>query len=73
MRIFLVTICLIIGLKAISQIAVNTDGSSPDSSAMLDVKSTAKGKLIPSLATSQRNVIVSTTEGLPKNNLTPKN
>jgi len=37
-----------------AQVAINTDGSDPDNSAMLDVKSTDKGLLIPKLTTSQR-------------------
>ncbi len=39
-------------LKA--QVAINTDGTSPDPSAMLDVKSTDMGFLLPRLTTVQR-------------------
>ena len=42
-----------------AQVAINTDNSMPDSSAMLDVKSTSKGILIPRLTTAQRNNIAS--------------
>lgn len=45
-------------------VAVNTDGSSPDASAMLDVKSTSKGILIPKMTTVQRDAIVSPQTGL---------
>jgi hypothetical protein len=45
-------------------VAINTDNSGPDASAMLDVKSTTKGLLIPSMTTTQRNAIVSPAEGL---------
>ena len=40
------------------------DGYSPDASAMLDVKSTDKGLLIPRMTTDLRNAIVSPATGL---------
>jgi uncharacterized protein (TIGR02145 family) len=49
---------------AFSQVAVNTDGSSPDGSAMLEVKSTDKGFLPPRLSSAQRDAISSPAEGL---------
>ena len=45
-------------------VAINTDGSSSDNSAMLDVKSTSKGLLIPRLTASQKNAIASPAAGL---------
>lgn len=45
-------------------VAINEDNSTPDASAILDVKSTTKGLLIPSMTTFQRNAIVSPAEGL---------
>ena len=47
-----------------SQVAINTDGSSPDSSAMLEVKSTSKGFLPPRMTTAERDAINSPVEGL---------
>ena len=41
----IVIVLLSLGLSA--QVGVNSDGSNPDSSAMLDVKSTDKGMLAP--------------------------
>ena len=41
-------------LSAMAQVAINIDGSAPDNSAMLDVKSTDKGLLIPRLTTTNR-------------------
>ena len=38
-------------------VSVNNDGSSPDTSAMLDIKSTTKGVLVPRMTQSQRNSI----------------
>lgn len=42
-----------------SQVAINTDGSAADPSAMLDVKSTVKGLLIPRMTASERTAIPS--------------
>ncbi|MEO6539858.1 MAG: hypothetical protein ABIN74_02660, partial [Ferruginibacter sp.] len=44
--------------------AINTDGSAASNSAMLDIKSTTKGILIPRLTTAQRNAIASPANGL---------
>ena len=45
-------------------VSINEDGSSPNSSAILDVQSTAKGMLVPRLTTVQRKAIVSPAAGL---------
>ena len=60
---------LIVGLLVISnnllgQVGINTDNSAPDSSAMLDVKSTTKGMLIPRLTISQILAIPNPADGL---------
>ena len=47
-----------------SQVAINTDGSLPDNSAMLDVKSSSMGILLPRLSNADRNVIPSPGNGL---------
>jgi hypothetical protein len=46
------------------QVAINTDGSLPDASSMLDIKSTLKGLLIPRMTTAQRVTIASPSTGL---------
>ncbi|MHA4807273.1 beta strand repeat-containing protein [Flavitalea flava] len=46
------------------QVAINTDASLPDASAMLDVKSTTRGVLAPRVKTSERLLIVSPADGL---------
>jgi len=45
-------------------VGINDDGSLPQNSAMLDVKSTSKGLLIPRLSQTERNQIVSPAIGL---------
>jgi hypothetical protein len=47
-----------------AQVAINTDGSSPDPSTMLDVKSTNGGLLIPRMIESERNAITNPATGL---------
>ena len=47
-----------------AQVAVNTDGSSPDPSAMLDVKSTTAGMLVPRMTQVQLLSITSPADGL---------
>jgi uncharacterized protein (TIGR02145 family) len=64
------TYCILMFLGIISvsavlgQVGINTDGTPPDGSAMLDVKSVAKGMLIPRMTASQRTGITSAATGL---------
>jgi len=64
MRNLYLFIILFIGLNAHAQVAVNTDGTSPDNSAMLDVKSTTRGFLAPRMTLAQRNAILNPASGL---------
>ncbi|MEI6434595.1 MAG: hypothetical protein WCP32_07110 [Bacteroidota bacterium] len=57
-------ILLLITVQLSAQVAVTTDGSTPDNSAMLDVKSTSRGMLIPRLTLTQRNAIANPAAGL---------
>lgn len=57
-------ILLFIATQTQGQIGINTDSSSPDESAMLDVSSTEKGLLIPRMTTAQRTAISSPATGL---------
>jgi len=50
--------------NTVAQVGINTDGSVPDSSAMLDIKSTDKGILIPRMSKAHRNAITSPSQGL---------
>jgi len=45
-------------------LAINTDGSTADNSALLDVKSTSKGLLPPRMTTAQRDLITTPAAGL---------
>lgn len=45
-------------------VAINNDGSNPDISALLDVKSTSKGFLIPRMTEAQRSLISNPATGL---------
>ncbi len=45
------------GAKIQAQVAINTSGLSPHSSAMLDVESSSKGLLFPRLTTAQRTTL----------------
>ena len=47
-----------------SQVAVNTSGSLPDPSAMLDISATNRGLLIPRISTAARDLIPSPAPGL---------
>jgi hypothetical protein len=60
----LLTAVLFTALSTMAQVAINTNGTDPDNSAMLDVKSTEKGILIPRMTTAQRTGISSPAQGL---------
>jgi hypothetical protein len=61
---FFIVLLLISSSFLFSQVSVNTDGSNPDNSAMLDVKSTTKGMLVPRMTLTQRNAISNPATGL---------
>ena len=52
------------GYFAKAQVAITGDGSDPDASAMLDIKSTTKGVLLPRMTSTQRTSITSPATGL---------
>jgi hypothetical protein len=53
-----------------AQVSINSDGSLPQSSAMLDIKSISKGFLPPRMTSSQRDSIINPANGLEIYNLT---
>lgn len=56
---------IILNLKVFSQgIGINYDGIAPDSSSILDLKSSSKGFLIPRMTQTERNAIFSPALGL---------
>ena len=62
-------ICLLIsqlwiGHGDAQNISITNDGSAPHASAMLDIKSTTKGMLIPRMTMAQRNAINTPAAGL---------
>jgi hypothetical protein len=64
-QIFLLSSFLLLGAMTFAQsVGINTDNSAPDNSAMLDVKSTSKGLLIPRLTEAQRTAIGTPATGL---------
>jgi trimeric autotransporter adhesin len=65
LKIWIMGFMLILPFQFIfGQVAINTDGSTPDNSAMLDIKSTTSGLLIPRMTMSQRNSISNPATGL---------
>jgi hypothetical protein len=60
---FLVTF-LLLADRVNSQVAINSDGSIPNSSSMLDISSTSKGMLIPRMTSAQKTAIASPATGL---------
>ena len=64
LAITLLAILLSIASRLSAQVAINADNSAPDNSAMLDVKSTTKGLLIPRMTISDRNAISNPATGL---------
>lgn len=61
---FFILAMMILPCMGLAQAGINTDGSTPDNSAMLDLKSAEMGFLPPRMTTAQRNAIASPAEGL---------
>lgn len=64
MKNLIILLFLAIGMFAHTQVAINTDGSLPDNSAIFDAKSINKGVLLPRMTQAQRNAIASPATGL---------
>jgi hypothetical protein len=63
-RLFIVSTLIIFTLSLSAQVSINTDGTDPDDSAMLDVQSTEKGVLVPRMTTTERDAITGPATGL---------
>jgi hypothetical protein len=59
----LAAILMITGIQLSAQVGINTDGSQPDPSAMLDVKSSTLGILAPRMTFTERDAIASPAKG----------
>ncbi len=64
LKITLSLLLILLSITLWSQIAINIDESNPDPSAMLDVKSTTSGFLIPRMSTAQKLAIPTPVAGL---------
>jgi hypothetical protein len=63
-QLYAMLIILVSTFSLNAQVAVNTDGSLPDPSAMLDIKSTTRGMLVPRVTTALRLAFPSPADGL---------
>ncbi|HPS62520.1 MAG TPA: hypothetical protein PLK82_05635 [Bacteroidales bacterium] len=61
---FFLVLAMIVARAAFGQVGINNDGSAPNASAMLDVKSNVRGFLPPRMTQAERNAIVNPAEGL---------
>ncbi len=64
MIVIIVATTISFSFVANAQVSINADGSNADGSAMLDVKSTDKGMLIPRITQTQIEAITSPANGL---------
>jgi len=70
--IILTTLIVLLSLGISAQVSINTDGAYPDSSAMLDVKSTTQGMLIPRMTQAEIELIANPADGLAVYNTADK-
>lgn len=61
---FTATFLFIVAFGFSQNVGINADGSLPEGSAMLDIKSTSKGLLIPRMTSAQKTAISSPVAGL---------
>ena len=61
---YMIAMMVFLSIKSYAQVGINTDGTTPDGSAMLDVKSTNKGLLPPRMTYAELNAIVNPADGL---------
>jgi hypothetical protein len=61
---FFIAMLLLLSSALFSQVSINADNSAPDNSAMLDVKSTTKGMLVPRMTLDELYAIASPAKGL---------
>lgn len=61
---FFSLIIMVATCASAQSVAINTDGSSPDTSSMLDVSSTSQGILLPRMTSTERESVSSPATGL---------
>jgi uncharacterized protein (TIGR02145 family) len=64
MKNVIVIIAMLLATTLTAQVSVSADGSSPDNSAMLDVKSNSRGVLLPRMSNTERDAIANPATGL---------
>lgn len=69
-KLYFIISLLFISSALFAQVGINADNSTPNPSAMLDVKSTSQGFLPPRMTTTQRDAITSPVAGLTIYNTT---
>jgi hypothetical protein len=69
---YTIMMALLFSCSMFAQVGINSDGSDPDNSAMMDVKSTTKGFLPPRMTSAEILAIASPAEGLMAYNITNK-
>src|SRR6185436_6917511 len=62
--VFFLSLQVFVFFSTAQNVAINNDGSNPHSSAILDIKSSTKGLLIPRTSTTSRTAIVNPAKGL---------
>ncbi len=63
-NLLILSLLILLAITTSAQVGINSDNSEPDVSAMLDIKSTTKGMLIPRMTSTQRTAITSPATGL---------
>jgi len=64
-KLVITLLCLLLAAAGSrAQVGINTDGSQPDATAILDIKSSNKGFLPPRMTLEERNAIATPAEGL---------
>jgi uncharacterized protein (TIGR02145 family) len=64
MKTIALLLALLLATTLSAQVSISTDSSSPDNSAMLDVKSNSKGFLLPRMTNAERDAITDPAPGL---------
>ncbi len=64
LRLLLASVCLACTITGTAQVGISTTSITPDPSSLLELRSNAKGMLVPRMATTDRDVILSPATGL---------